>query len=131
MLPLLYLQWMFFWLILFKSLGLLDNFNWKICIKLVKSNSECIYIVAKLILNILIEESWKTKILTEITVSKIYQATQLFLTVIYNIYKAANQNIKMISEELCNTKDWRNDAENSALYHRNKHITIENCFFKL
>ncbi len=131
MLPLLYLQWMFFWLILFKSLGLLDNFNWKICIKLVKSNSECIYIVAKLILNILIEESWKTKILREITVSTNISSNSIVSNIDYNIYKAANQNIKMISEELCNTKDWRNDAENSALYHRNKHITIENCFFKL
>ncbi len=60
-----------------------------------------------------------------------YQATQLFITVIYNIYKAANQHIKMISEELWDTKDWTNDAEKSALYHRNKHITIENCYFEL
>jgi len=26
----------------------------------------------------------------------------------------------MISEESCDTEDWSNDAENSALYHRNK-----------
>ncbi len=38
----------------------LYGFIWKICIKLVKSDSEDIYIVAKLLLNLLIEESWKT-----------------------------------------------------------------------
>ncbi len=26
----------------------------------------------------------------------------------------------MISEGSCDTEDWRNDAENSALHHRNK-----------
>ncbi len=26
----------------------------------------------------------------------------------------------MISEESCDTEDWSNDAENSALHHRNK-----------
>ncbi len=26
----------------------------------------------------------------------------------------------MISEESCDTEDWRNDAENSAFHHRNK-----------
>ncbi len=34
----------------------------------------------------------------------------------------------MISEESCDTEDWINDAENSALHHRNKlhfkYITI-------
>ncbi len=33
---------------------------------------------------------------------------------------AANQYIITISEGLCDTEDWRNDAENSALHHRNK-----------
>ncbi len=32
---------------------------------------------------------------------------------------AANQNIRMISEGSCDTEDWSNDAENSALHHRN------------
>ncbi len=118
MLPLLY------WLILFKSLGLLDYFIWKICIKLVKSDSECIYIVAKLLLNVLIEESWKTKILTEITVSTNISSNSIVSNIDYNIYKAANQHITIISEELCDTEDWRNDAENSALYHRNKHYNM-------
>ncbi len=33
----------------------------------------------------------------------------------------------MISEGSCDTEDWNNDAENSALLHRNKlYIKIEN-----
>ncbi len=28
---------------------------------------------------------------------------------------AANQHIRMISEESCDTEDWSNDAENSAM----------------
>jgi len=31
-----------------------------------------------------------------------------------------NQNIQMISEGSCDTEDWSNNAENSALHHRNK-----------
>ncbi len=31
-----------------------------------------------------------------------------------------NQHIIIISEGLCETEDWSNDAENSALHHRNK-----------
>ncbi len=30
------------------------------------------------------------------------------------------QHIRMISEGSCDTEDWSNDAENSALHHRNK-----------
>ncbi len=38
----------------------------------------------------------------------------------------------MISEEICDTEDWSNDAENTALHHRNKlHIKLENSHFKL
>uniref|UniRef100_A0A8C2CNM1 Dynein, cytoplasmic 1, intermediate chain 2b n=1 Tax=Cyprinus carpio TaxID=7962 RepID=A0A8C2CNM1_CYPCA len=33
---------------------------------------------------------------------------------------AANQHLRMISEGSCDTEDWRNDAGNSALHHRNK-----------
>ncbi len=29
-----------------------------------------------------------------------------------------NQQIRMISEGLCDTEDWSNDAENSALHHK-------------
>ncbi len=42
---------------------------------------------------------------------------------------AANQYIKMISEGSCDTEDWHNDAENSALHHINKlyfNIQIKN-----
>ncbi len=38
----------------------------------------------------------------------------------------------MNSEGSCDTEDWSNDAENSALHHRKKGIyfEIENSFFK-
>ncbi len=36
----------------------------------------------------------------------------------------------MISEESCDTKDWSNDAENSALHHSNKlHFNIKKLVF--
>ncbi len=41
----------------------------------------------------------------------------------------------MISEGSCDTEDWSNDAENSALITEInsilKYIKIENCYFKL
>ncbi len=37
-----------------------------------------------------------------------------------NVSWAPNQPIKMISEGSCDIEDWSNDAENSALHHRNK-----------
>ncbi len=43
----------------------------------------------------------------------------------------------MISEGSCDTEDWSNDAENSALHHSTeinyilKYIKIENSYFKL
>ncbi len=51
-----------------------------------------------------------------------YEAAQLFLTLIMTMNASceANQHIKMISEESCDTEDWSNDAENSALHDRNK-----------
>ncbi len=33
---------------------------------------------------------------------------------------APSQHIRMISEGSCDTEDWSNDAENSAVHHRNK-----------
>ncbi len=36
------------------------------------------------------------------------------------LFKEANQHIRMISEGSCDTEDWSNDAENSALHHKNK-----------
>ncbi len=37
------------------------------------------------------------------------------LLIIINVSLAANQHIRMISEGSCDTEDWSNDAENSAL----------------
>ncbi len=53
-----------------------------------------------------------------------YSAAQLFSTLIAikNISWTANQHIRMISDGLCDTEAWSNDAENSAL------ITTINCF---
>ncbi len=39
-----------------------------------------------------------------------------------NVSWATNQHIRMISVESRDTEDWRNDAEYSALIHRNKYI---------
>ncbi len=46
-----------------------------------------------------------------------YLAAQLFSTliIIENVSNGANQNIRVISEGSCDTEDWSNDAENSAL----------------
>ncbi len=46
-----------------------------------------------------------------------YSAAQLFssLIIIRNVSWAANQHIRMISGGSCDTEDWSNDAENSAL----------------
>ncbi len=48
-----------------------------------------------------------------------FQAAQLFSSLII-IALLANQHIRMISEGSCDTEDWSNDAENTALHHRNK-----------
>ncbi len=36
------------------------------------------------------------------------------------VFKASDQHIRMISEGSCDTEDWSNDAEKSALHQRNK-----------
>ncbi len=38
------------------------------------------------------------------------------------MYWAANQHIIMFSERLCDTEDWSNDADNSALITRINNI---------
>ncbi len=38
----------------------------------------------------------------------------------HNCFRASNLHIRSISEESCDTEDWSNDAENTALNHRNK-----------
>ncbi len=45
---------------------------------------------------------------------------QQFSIIIINVSWSANHHIRMISEGSCDTEDWRNDAENSALHARNK-----------
>ncbi len=66
-----------------------------------------------------------------------YEAAQLFSTLILirNVSWAANQHIRMISEGSCDTEDWSNDAENSALIteinYILQYIQTENSYFKL
>ncbi len=59
------------------------------------------------------------------------EAPQLFSILIF--FFASNQHIRMISEGSCDTEDWSNDAENSALItginYILKYITIENTIF--
>ncbi len=61
---------------------------------------------------------------------KIYSAVFNIILII-NVFWAANQHIRMISEGSCN---WSNDAENSALIteinYILKYIQIENSYFK-
>ncbi len=65
----------------------------------------------------MVKEGSSTTILISTTVST------LILTI--SVSCAANQHIKMISEGSCDTEDWCNGAENSALHHRNKlHLKI-------
>ncbi len=66
-----------------------------------------------------------------------YEAALLFskLIIIRNVSWAVNQHIIMISEGSRDTKDWSNDAENTALITRINYILnyikIENSYFKL
>ncbi len=57
------------------------------------------------------------------------------LILIRNVSTAANQHISMISEGSCDTEDWSNDAENSALTsginYIWKYIKLENSYYKL
>ncbi len=66
--------------------------------------------------NTILKEYWKISVFTK------YEVAQLFSTliIIINVSWAANPHIRMISEGSCDTEDWSNDAENSALYHRHK-----------
>ncbi len=62
-----------------------------------------------------------------------YEAVQQFTT-IYNNQKcflSINQHIRVISEGSCDTEDWRNDAENSALITAIKHNQSQQDCFKL
>ena len=52
-----------------------------------------------------------------------------------NVSWAADQHVRMISEGSCDTEDWSNDAENSALItginYTLLYIHIENSWFTL
>ncbi len=58
----------------------------------------------------------------------------IIIIIIINVSWAANQHIRMISEGSCDTEDWSNDAENSALIteinYILKYIQIESSYFK-
>ncbi len=64
-----------------------------------------------------------------------YEAAQKFsiLLIIRNVSKTANQHIRMISEGSCDTEDWSNAAENSALITEINYILlyirIEDIYF--
>ncbi len=57
-----------------------------------------------------------TKILRSWTVFNINNTLLMIIIVSWTV----NQHIRMISKGSCATEDWSNDAENSALRHRNK-----------
>ncbi len=68
-----------------------------------------------------------------------HEAAQLFssLIIIRNVPWAANQYIRMISEESCDTEDWSNDAENShalitainyILQYNHRKLLFDNCY---
>ncbi len=46
-------------------------------------------------------------------------AISIFIIII-NVSRTPSQHIRTISEGSCDTEDWSNDAENSALHHRIK-----------
>ncbi len=59
-------------------------------------------------------------LLKKILNKKMYHSFHKSKLVIFNDSRASNQHIRMISEGSCDTEDWSNDVENSALRHRNK-----------
>ncbi len=60
---------------------------------------------------------------------------QIYKAYLNVFFDKPNQHIRMISEGSCDTEDWSNNAENTALHHRNKlHFKMysnENCYLKL
>ncbi len=53
---------------------------------------------------------------------KSLRSLQLIMITIRNVSWAANQYIRMISDGSCDTEDWSNDAENTALHDRINYI---------
>ncbi len=80
------------------------------------------HINAVLLNFVFIWESWKIKC--------IMVSTTFPTLIIINVSWAANQHIRNISEGSCDTEDWSNDAENSALviqiYYILQRIHIDN-----
>ncbi len=124
---LVFLNIMFIWL-LFKRL----EFSKTLFIKVALNWSKVTVKSFKMLQNISISNKWCS---FELSIHQImkntmyqfpqkYSAAQLFSTLIAikNISWTANQHIRMISDGLCDTEAWSNDAENSAL------ITTINCF---
>ncbi len=118
-----------------KILKEINTFIQKRRIKFIKSDSKDFCVTKKYIfqlnavlLNFLfIEESWK-KCITVLS--------QLFLAlIISNVSWAPNQHIRMISEGSCDTEDYSNDAENSALItginYTFKYFKNRNSYFML
>ncbi len=95
----------------------LYNFIQKTCIKLIKSDTKYMYNVIK----VFISNKCCSFQLIFIKVTKMFSRfpqknSNLFSRlIIRNVSSAANQHIRMISERSCDTEDWSNDAENSAL----------------
>ncbi len=94
------------------------------CIKLIKSDTKRdIYNVTKDLFQICCSFEKKNYLrILKIIFIKVLRST-LFPTliiIIINVSWAANQHIRMITKGSCDTEDWSNDAENSALHCRNK-----------
>ncbi len=95
------------------------------CIKLIKIGSKAFDIVIKIsILNKCCSFGLYNhpRILKKSWFPQKYEAAQLFSTliIIRHVSWLTNQHIIMISVGSCDTEYWSNNAENSALHHRNK-----------
>ncbi len=91
--------------------------NWSIvAVKTFIMLQKILFQINSVLLNFLFTaRSWKIKY---ITVSRIiFEASELFsaLIIIRNVSWAENQYIRIISKGSCDTENWSNDAEKSAL----------------
>ena len=109
-----------------------DALNWsKVTVKTFIMLQKILFQINAVLLNFLfIKESWEIKCVTDST-KKLFST----LIIIINVSWASNHHIRVISEGSCDTEDWSNDAENSALitgiYYALLYIHIENSYFKL
>ncbi len=94
------------WILLFN----MDAFNW----------SKVTFIMSQRIS--VFNECCSLNVQFPVSPKMLSSTTDVFNIWIINVYWAANQHIRMISEGSCDTEVWSNDAENSALYHRNTFI---------